>query len=102
MTQGGGQYGGLLEQNVPEVGMVGWFLPVSTGSPSYLQGPRPTNKPFQSSDLLSSGVSEAQVTCWLPLLSSKTQAGGVWGVVGELGTSLASSCSKQTKDSTAI
>lgn len=55
--------------------MVGWFLPVSTGSPSYLQGPRPTNKPFQSSDLLSSGVSEAQVTCWLPLLSSKTQAG---------------------------
>lgn len=78
MTQGGGRFWGTLEQNVPEVGVVGWFLTVNP--PSYLLGPHPTSTPFQSSELLSSGISEDQVTA---LVFQKASYGVV--VVGNQG-----------------
>lgn len=59
LVQGGGRCSGLAPASLP----------------GYSQGPYPINKPFQSLDLLSSGVPESQVTgVWVLFLSLKTQA----------------------------
>lgn len=60
-------------------GRCGGLVPASL-PPSYLLGPHPTRKPFQSSDLLSSGISEDQVTA---LVFQNTSCGVV--VVGSQG-----------------
>lgn len=72
-------------------GRCGGLVPVSL-PPSYLRGPHSTHKLCQSSDLLSSGISEAQVTALVFQIPS-------WG---EPGTSLASPCSKQTTEQSHI
>lgn len=73
MTQEGGWFWGTLEQNVPEAGVVGWFLSVY---PPATYGDLTPHISYARAQISSAQVSQRLK---LQLLSSKSQAGGSQG-----------------------